>query len=93
MSSAAELPKVRDLVPHVMRAIESQGGLATNEEIAALIVRELGLSSEQVSEPHDKVVGKGRTELEYRIAWARTRLKSMGKIERRSRGVWGLTSG
>ena len=58
MSSAAEIPKVGDLVPHVMRAIESHRGLATNEEIVAFIVRDLELSPEQASEPHDKVLGK-----------------------------------
>ena len=90
MPQEAGIPKVVDLVPRVLRAIESRGGVAINEEIAAFVIRELGLSPQQASEPHDKVLGKGRTELEYRIAWARTRLRQQGKITIRSGKVWGL---
>ncbi len=42
-----------------------------------------------VEQPHP---GRGnQTELEYRLAWARTYLKKYGMVENSARGVWALT--
>lgn len=43
-----------------------------------------------VNEPH-KGNASQQTELEYQLAWARTRLKNLGAIVNSKRGVWMIT--
>ena len=90
MSKEGTLPRVSDLVPSVLKAIASQDGMATNEQISAFVAHDLSLSADIASIAHNKTTLRGRTELEYRIAWARTRLRQQGKIESPSRKVWRL---
>ena len=49
----------------------------------------LDLPAEIVEVPHGNT---GRTELEYRAAWARTYLKNADLVENSERGVWSLTA-
>ena len=92
MVTKADLPTQAELTAVVLRAIQAEGGRATNEQIAEGVVEDLGLSADKVALLHDPELGRGRTELEYRLAWARTRLKEQGRIHRRSAGVWALKS-
>jgi restriction system protein len=48
------------------------------------------LSDEVLAVPHDPEHG-GRSEVAYRIAWARTYLKAAGLVTNSERGVWSLT--
>lgn len=48
----------------------------------------MGLPQEVADVPHGTT---GRTELEYRAAWARTYLRRVGLIDNSERGVWALT--
>lgn len=48
----------------------------------------MNLPQEVAEVPHGTT---GRTELEYRSAWARTYLRNAGYIENSERGVWALT--
>jgi restriction system protein len=52
------------------------------------IVRILQLPKEVADIPHGAT---GRTELEYRSAWARTYLRKAGLLENSERGIWALT--
>jgi restriction system protein len=53
------------------------------------IVANMKLSEEVLSVPH----GDGTTsEVEYRLAWARTYLKKVGAVDNSERGIWALTS-
>jgi restriction system protein len=71
-----------------LRAIRELGGSATIQEITEKVVEIEDLSEEQQSVPH----GEGpRSELEYRLAWARTYLKNIGTLENSARGVWSVT--
>jgi restriction system protein len=64
------------------------GGSGALTEINERVVELEGYGSEQQAVLH----GDGpRTEIEYRLAWARTYLKMMGLVENSSRGVWTLT--
>src|SRR3546814_18931434 len=50
----------------------------------------------ELKEVPDSIAGilhgdSGRTELEYRLAWARTWLRRCGYIENSARGVWSVT--
>lgn len=54
------------------------------------IIKKLKLSDDVVDEPH-KGNASQQTELEYQLAWARTRLKNLGAIVNSKRGVWMIT--
>jgi restriction system protein len=64
------------------------GGSASIDELVPEVVRILGLPQEVADVPHGNT---GRTELEYRAAWARTYLRNAGLIENSERGIWALT--
>lgn len=75
----------------ILQALTRRGGEASNVEIEGAVARELGLSDEQQAIAHDASRGN-RTELAYRLAWARTRLKNEGLIEPCGRKRWVLTA-
>jgi len=56
----------------------------TNEEIEKFVIRELGISeaAQQIARE------KSRTELQYRLAWARTKAKGAGLIMRDGAKSW-----
>ena len=83
-------PTQLELIEPTFNAMVELGGSATIEEIRDKVIEMLQLSDEIVDEPH---IGKAtqQTELEYQLAWARTRLKSYGAITNSSRGVWIIT--
>jgi restriction system protein len=81
------LPKYQDLIQPLLRSLASKPSALPNSEIAALVIHELGLTQEQASQIHS---GK-RTELEYRLAWARTKAKANGWITSSKRESWELT--
>lgn len=91
------MPKVTTIPPYdafmnpLLQALKSLGGSGTIEEINAKVIEAVGLSDEQLEIIHDP--GRGsQTEVEYRLAWARTYLKRYGIIDNSSRGVWALTA-
>lgn len=71
-----------------VQALKRLGGSASIDELVPEIVRLLGLPQEVADVPHGTT---GRTELEYRSAWARTYLRRVGLIENSERGIWALT--
>jgi len=74
----------------VMQALKQLGGSGTIEEINNTATEIAKLSDEQLEVLHDPEKGS-QTEVEYRLAWARTYLKKYGVLENSSRGVWALT--
>jgi restriction system protein len=56
-------------------------------ELDEEITNSLHLTDEDIAEPH----GERGTELQYRLAWARTYLKFFGLLDNTARGVWVLT--
>lgn len=85
------VPQYRDLFNHVMTALRNLGGSGTLDEINQRVIDQLGLSGDVVEQMHDPETSN-QTELEYRLAWARTYLKKYGVIDNSTRGVWSLTS-
>ena len=81
------IPKHRELFNPVLDAMHRLGGSATIAEMNAAVLATLGLSSEEAAQLHDA----HSTEVEYRLAWARTYLKAYGLLGNSSRGVWVLT--
>jgi len=73
----------------VIHALKQLGGSGTIEEINSKATEIAALTDEQLEVPHDPEKGS-QTEVEYRLAWARTYLKKYGVLENSSRGVWAL---
>lgn len=72
-------------------ALKLLGGSGTIEEINAKAIETANLSAEQLEVIHDPDKG-GQTEVEYRLAWARTYLKKCDILENSVRGVWALSA-
>ncbi|AOW91939.1 restriction endonuclease [Rhodococcus sp. WMMA185] len=82
------VPQYVDLLWPALQAAIALGGSASNEELDSAVVEREGLSSDVQSVLH----GDGpSTEIEYRLAWARTYLKGMGLLTNSRRGVWSVT--
>jgi len=83
------VPSFDKLLNPTLAALRHLGGSASIAELLEQIIEDMQLSPDIVEQPHP---GRGnRTELEYRLAWARTYLKNYGVITNSSRGVWALT--
>lgn len=76
------------MIPAVVKVISEAGNPLTNSEIEARVIRELG-----IPEPLTKIIHSGtRTQLQYRLAWARTKAKSDGLIRSTARETWTVAS-
>jgi len=82
------IPTFDELMVPTLQALKQLGGSASIDELVPEIVRLLGLPQDVADLPHGST---GRTELEYRSAWARTYLRKAGLIENSERGIWALT--
>lgn len=65
---------------------------ASNAEIDEAVADTLDLTEEQRAVMHKQSSGARKTELAYRVAWARTALKVAGAIDNTGRAVWTLTT-
>ena len=74
----------------IIQALKQLGGSGTVEEINNTATEIVGITNEQLEILHDPEKGS-QTEVEYRLAWARTYLKKYGVLENSSRGIWALT--
>lgn len=83
-----ELPQVPDLFRPVIQALLDLDGSGNIDEINENAYSHLKLTDEALNIMHGD---DGRTEIDYRLAWARTILKKYGLIENSARGVWALT--
>ena len=83
-------PTQLELVEPTFSALVELGGSATVDEIREKVIVLLKLPDEIVDEPH-KGNASQQTELDYQLAWARTRLKNYGAIVNSKRGVWMIT--
>lgn len=84
------VPKYYELMNPLLQALKGLGGSGSNEEIFEKVSELLNLPEEVLSLPH-KPEKDSRSEVEYRLAWARTYLKKCGIIDNSSRGVWAIT--
>jgi restriction system protein len=82
------VPKFDELMNPTLQALKRLGGSASIDELVPEIVKFLNLPQEVAEVPHGNT---GRTELEYRAAWARTYLRNAGYLDNSERGVWALT--
>ncbi len=83
------VPKYHEFFNPLLSAMHQLGGSASLVELDEEAVRQMQLPSEITEVLHGDT---GRTEVQYRLAWARTYLKKYGLITNSSRGVWALTA-
>lgn len=89
MTNLLNLPKSSYLIEVILQALKELGGSATSKEIDARAIALLSLSPEQIALKHSDGPSS-RTEIQYRLAWARTLAKRKGLIASTSRSVWSV---
>jgi len=88
VTADAQIPPYKDLLWPTLGAVREMGDSGTIEEIVEKVIEREGFTEEQQSVQH----GDGpRSEIEYRLAWARTYLKGMGALINSTGGVWSTT--
>ncbi len=83
-----QLPKYQDLISPMIRVLTEAGKPLSNSEIEAGVIAELNIPTNLSSAIHSG----NRTELQYRLAWARTKAKSSGLIVSPARETWRITN-
>jgi len=88
MNTGVWIPTYKDLLWPTLRAVREIGDSGTIEEIVDKVIELEGFSEEQQAIPH----GDGpQSQIEYRLAWARSYLKGMNALNNSKRGVWSTT--
>ena len=85
----SRVPQAREMLNPTLSAIRNLGDSARNDEITEQVIGLMNIPESVAEIPHKD---GGRSQLEYRLAWARTLLKAYGVIDNSQRGVWRLTS-
>lgn len=88
--SQNSFPTYETMMNPTLQALRELGGSATIEELAYKVFEIMTLSDEQLSVVHNPDQSS-QTEVEYRLAWTRSYLKTYGMLENSKRGVWALT--
>jgi restriction system protein len=86
-----KMPTFDSLMNPLFKALTALGGSASIDEIYEKVVQSEKLPEDVTTVPHDPEKSN-QTEVQYRLAWARTYLKKYGLLENSNRGVWALTS-
>jgi restriction system protein len=87
-ATVADIPKYSELLWPTLQAVRYLGGAGKLDEIDEAVIEAEGFSEEDLAVLHKE---GPRSEIEYRLAWARTYLKSMGLLVNPSRGTWTVT--
>src|SRR5450759_2836480 len=89
-SLMVDVPPYHELLWPTLTAVSELGGSGSIGEIAEAVVQRERFTEDQQAVLHND---GPQTEIEYRLAWARTHLKGMGLLTNSKRGVWTLTDG
>ena len=87
MKKNDEIPQYHELMNPLLEALHELGGSGSIEEIEQKVAELSGLPEDVLNIPHNPEKS-GRTEVGYRLAWARTYLKKYGILDNSQRGVW-----
>lgn len=82
-----KFPDSNTLEAAVIRALKNKNGVAQTQDIDTFVAEDLKLSKEQLEE----IRSGSRTEIQYRLAWVRTKAKGRGLIEKSANRTWKLT--
>ncbi len=83
-----DVPNYPDLIEATFSALHELGGSGKNDEINKKATEILNLSDNVLEIMHTK----NMTEVDYRLAWARTLLKRFGAIDNSARSVWSINT-
>lgn len=86
----SQLPTYDRLMNPVLQALRELGGSGSTDEVYQRVAENLKLPESVLSVLHDPETSN-QTEVQYRMAWARTYLKKFGFLETPQRGLWSLT--
>ncbi len=78
-----------DMMWPTLVAMQQLGGSGRNDEINEAVAKGMRISEEQMMYKRDD--SHHLTLMEYRMAWARSRLKEMRALENSASGVWAIT--
>ena len=88
MIPEAQIPTYEDLLWPTLKALENIGGSASIQELSSQLAIDMSLPDELLDVLHKD---GPQTEVDYRVAWARTHLKFIGAIDNTARGIWTIT--
>ena len=88
MVTELTIPQEYQLMWPTIIAMRKLGGSARNSEIEQKVIEIENYSNEVIAVMHTNM---RQTKLQYRLAWARTRLKNLGALESRETTLWVLT--
>ncbi len=83
------IPNYAQLIEYTFIALKELGGSGKNTEINDKVAEIMQLSDDVLSVPH--LNSSSLSEVNYRLAWARTLLKNHGALENSARSVWAIT--
>lgn len=83
------IPAQHEMMPELLQAMRELGGSGSIAEINVRTRALLNLPEAVLNAPHGD---SSQTEVDYRLAWARSYLKKVGILENSTRGVWALTA-
>lgn len=79
-------PTVPELIDALVSVLGNASNPLTNDEITKEVIAYLGLPLETTELIHSG----GRTELDYRLAWARTKASKQGLIRHAAPATWAI---
>lgn len=89
MASKNNVPNYGELITVTYAALKALGGSGKNDEINKKAAEILGLTDDVLEIPH--LNSSSLSEVDYRLAWARTLLKKYGAIVNSARAVWSIS--
>lgn len=90
MATKKDIPNYGELITVTYAALKALGGSGKNDEINTKAAEILNLPDDVLEFPH--LNSSSLSEVNYRLAWARTLLKKYGAIVNSTRGVWSISS-
>lgn len=87
MKNSTKIPTYHELMNPLLQALHELGGSGSIDEISQKVAELSDLPEEILNIPHNPEKSS-QTEIEYRLAWARTYLKKYGLLENSERGIW-----
>lgn len=79
-------PSVNQIYSCILELIDESSGEISNREFETFVIARLALPQNLVEFIH----AGNRTELNYRLAWARTKASKKGLIKKSNPGVWAV---
>lgn len=87
----SQIPSFEYMLCPTIQALEALGGSAYIDELDEKATELMDISPQLQNIPHTDIGSDRRTEVEYRLAWARTYLKQFGLLDNPERKLWQLT--